>query len=267
MLTLTRNLVAAWAPRFLYRLLTSANKIAEGYEKAISEKYLDTLRQNNIPVTGKFLVDIGSGNLTEHAGFLLKSGINHVTLCDLHTAKSKSTGPILNPPSGCETTTYLNPLEFQISIIANPIENLFSLEDNSVDLITSNSLLEHVRDLDRALDECRRVLKPGGYMLHFIDLRDHRNFNRPFTFLRYRSSHWERFLTSNQSYTNRFRKSDYLNAFKKANFSTIFSRDISANLSNEEYRELSLSDDFSSYEKVDLLVTELHLLVQAPARI
>jgi len=264
MLTLTKNLVAAWAPRFLYRLLTRHNKIAEGYEKAISEKYLDTLRQNNIPLTGKKLVDIGSGNLTEHAVYLLQSGISHITLCDLHTAKSKSTNLILGQPKNCETTTYSNPLYSQVSTIANPIEDLFSLEDHSVDLITSNSLLEHVRNLDRALEECRRVLKPGGYMLHFIDLRDHRNFNRPFTFLRYRSSHWERFLTSNQSYTNRLRKSDYLNAFKKANFSTIFSRDISANLSNEEYRKLPLSDDFTSYEKSDLLATEVHILLQAP---
>jgi SAM-dependent methyltransferase len=36
--------------------------------------------------------------------------------------------------------------------------------DNSFDVVTSYDVFEHVQDLGRVLDECRRVLKPGGVL-------------------------------------------------------------------------------------------------------
>lgn len=40
-------------------------------------------------------------------------------------------------------------------------ENL-SLEDNSVDMLVSHEVMEHVQDLDKVIAEIYRVLKPGG---------------------------------------------------------------------------------------------------------
>lgn len=37
-------------------------------------------------------------------------------------------------------------------------------DDDSIDVITSYDVLEHVRDVKRVLDECHRVLKPGGVL-------------------------------------------------------------------------------------------------------
>jgi ubiquinone/menaquinone biosynthesis C-methylase UbiE len=37
--------------------------------------------------------------------------------------------------------------------------------ESSFDIITSYDVFEHVHDLDRVLDECMRVLKPGGRLL------------------------------------------------------------------------------------------------------
>ena len=49
------------------------------------------------------------------------------------------------------------------------------LASESVDLLVSRSALEHVRvdHVAGLLDEAFRVLRPGGAMLHWIDLRDH----------------------------------------------------------------------------------------------
>jgi ubiquinone/menaquinone biosynthesis C-methylase UbiE len=39
------------------------------------------------------------------------------------------------------------------------------LEDDSIDLIVSNNGLNNVKDIDKVLSECKRVLKPGGQFL------------------------------------------------------------------------------------------------------
>jgi ubiquinone/menaquinone biosynthesis C-methylase UbiE len=43
--------------------------------------------------------------------------------------------------------------------------------DNTFDFVFSNSVLEHVQDLDSALSEIYRVLKPGGASLHLFPPR------------------------------------------------------------------------------------------------
>lgn len=42
------------------------------------------------------------------------------------------------------------------------------LRDHSVDCVFSSNVLEHVRDLEALLAECRRVLLPGGRMVHVM---------------------------------------------------------------------------------------------------
>ena len=44
---------------------------------------------------------------------------------------------------------------------------------NSIDLIISQAVMEHVDNLEETYVECFRCLKPGGFMSHQIDLRCH----------------------------------------------------------------------------------------------
>jgi SAM-dependent methyltransferase len=59
------------------------------------------------------------------------------------------------------------------------------LGESRFDLIVSRAVLEHVHDLDRAFPAMDALLKPGGRMLHKVDLRDHGLFNdqNPLTLL------------------------------------------------------------------------------------
>lgn len=47
------------------------------------------------------------------------------------------------------------------------------LADRSVDVVITNSFLEHIEDLAAILREIARLMRPGGYSIHSIDGRDH----------------------------------------------------------------------------------------------
>jgi len=86
----------------------------------------------------------------------------------------------------------------------------------SVDCIVSNSVLEHVTDLDRFAREMAALLAPGGFMLHVVDYRDH-FFRYPYHFLLWSSAAWQRWL--NPGDLPRWRIRDHREAFERAGLS------------------------------------------------
>lgn len=54
-----------------------------------------------------------------------------------------------------------------------PWDDFKGLREESVDMIFSQAVLEHVDDLPRTYASIHRWLKPGGYMSHQIDFRSH----------------------------------------------------------------------------------------------
>jgi SAM-dependent methyltransferase len=56
-------------------------------------------------------------------------------------------------------------------------EYYFPRNPNTYDFIVSCAVLEHVADVEVALDGMIGSLKPGGEMVHFVDLRDHAMFS------------------------------------------------------------------------------------------
>jgi SAM-dependent methyltransferase len=55
---------------------------------------------------------------------------------------------------------YRVPVEFRTA----PLEDHGFLDSDSVDLIVSDAVYEHCRDLPRVMRESRRLLRPGGYL-------------------------------------------------------------------------------------------------------
>lgn len=90
-----------------------------------------------------------------------------------------------------------------------------ALPDNSLDTIFSITVLEHVADLPAVLRNTCRMLKPGGWCCHDLDLRDHAHLDdAPLDFLRYSEEEYLR--RGPLSY--RHRVSDYLREFAAAGF-------------------------------------------------
>lgn len=110
----------------------------------------------------------------------------------------------------------------KVVFFENGADRLKDIDDGSIDILLSNSVLEHVKNIDSAIDEMKRVIRPGGVMVHFVDLRDHYNFNNPLLFLKYSDRAWNTLLTKEgYSYTNRWRADEYLVAFESRGFEIV----------------------------------------------
>lgn len=82
---------------------------------------------------------------------------------------------------------------------------LAACADDSYDFIISRAVLEHLAHPLSALRDMSRALRPGGLLLHEVDLRDHGHFSRShdeFTWLGFPSWLWS-FMTDRSGRPNR----------------------------------------------------------------
>lgn len=109
-----------------------------------------------------------------------------------------------------------------IETIRQPAESLDRDFRDRFDAVFSNAVLEHVADVERSLESCARITRPGGLGFHQIDFRDHRNFDRPLDHLLMNP---EDFLALSKSayheYGSTRRREDYGGAFRKAGFEIV----------------------------------------------
>ena len=96
-------------------------------------------------------------------------------------------------------------------------ENL-DLPDGSMDMVFSLAALEHVNRPQAVIDNIFRMTRPGGWCLHAIDLRDHRDFDRPLDFLKMDEASYRAARPNGE---NRWRASDFLEAFSTAGFEIV----------------------------------------------
>jgi SAM-dependent methyltransferase len=136
--------------------------------------------------------------------------------------------------------------------------DLCELDLADVDIIFSNSVFEHVRNVDEVIGCMSKILVKGGYMYHNIDLRDHFNFNSPFLFYKYDQDAWNRYLTKEgTSFTNRLRYNDYMDLFEKHSFEVV-----SKDITRQELGSVKLSSQFADRNKEDLEVCTLCVLLR-----
>lgn len=93
--------------------------------------------------------------------------------------------------------------------------------DGTFDVIWSSDVLEHVRDPERTLQECHRVLRPGGMFAAVIDLRDHYFLHieqRWLHCLGYSDAMWRAMTSNRSSFVNRARSSQWRALLERAGF-------------------------------------------------
>jgi SAM-dependent methyltransferase len=103
----------------------------------------------------------------------------------------------------------------RLRLLVAPASEL-PLDPGSIDVITSNSFLEHIEDPDQVIEEMARVTAPGGLGIHNIDGVDHMTYMNA-------KLHPLSFLCSDEAGmvngSNRIRPMEFLKRFEKHGFS------------------------------------------------
>jgi hypothetical protein len=110
----------------------------------------------------------------------------------------------------------------RIKYKVNGLDDLRRIPSNSIDLIWSHSMLEHVRkrEFPALVSELRRIISDKGIVTHNADLKDH--LGGALNNLRFSESIWESdFMAKSGFYTNRLQHRDILEYFINAGFEVI----------------------------------------------
>ena len=147
------------------------------------------------------------------------------------------------------------------SYFSSGLASMMKIPSNSVDLVFSHAVLEHVREHEflQTMVECKRVLKHGGVVSHRVDLKDH--LGGGLNNLRFSKKVWEsNFFVSSGFYTNRIRYSKMTALMRKAGFEIINSE---VDLWNDiPISRGKLAAEFASESKEDLLVKGFNIVLK-----
>jgi SAM-dependent methyltransferase len=144
------------------------------------------------------------------------------------------------------------------------------LADESLDLVYSNSVLEHVYPsvLNGIMRESYRLLKTDGLILHAVACNDHyAHFDETISFINYlRFSEREWKLWSNDiNYQNRLRASDFLKSATAAGFEIVHDKRVVRPGCQEALQNLQVDQIFSKYTVEDLLATTVDFIAKKRA--
>jgi SAM-dependent methyltransferase len=111
--------------------------------------------------------------------------------------------------------------------------------DETFDVVWSSDVLEHVRFPEQTIREAHRVLRPGGWLLAHIDLRDHYRLHdesRWLDCLRYPEPLWWAMTSNRSSFVNRLRSSEWLSLLRATGFEVESARELRSEVLHDLHR-------------------------------
>lgn len=215
---LVRHFLPEKAVRFL---LLRSLVIRPGLEtqdpQAAVQRTVDLLAERGNPLPGKRVMVFGYGGRFDIGAGLLAAGAASVVLCERFAPPDEAHNRLLLP-------RYEDYLTLQGGIVRPRGDRMTLLEGDirevkpgglpPVDLVISNSVYEHVDDVEGITRALAALTRPEGLHIHHVDLRDH-FFRYPFEMLRYSQRTWYNWLNPSSNH-NRYRLRDYRRAFESA---------------------------------------------------
>jgi len=142
------------------------------------------------------------------------------------------------------------------------------LPENSVDCHFSVTTLEHIPEvlLRDIFVEAKRILKPAGIAIHFIDRSDHFSHQdrsiSPINLLKFSDLEWNRLAGSEFAYCNRLRASDYFKLFSDCHFQILRKETaIDVRALDILHNGFVLHDRFQHYDPEDICTNSVRIML------
>jgi SAM-dependent methyltransferase len=197
----------------------------------VVRSYRKTLDHLKLPLVDLSIVEIGPGS-DFGAQLILASMGAKITLADRFLTRFD---PDYHPKLYAEVARQWdgpkNELMAAISggheatslrLLQEQAESVKSIADESVDFVFSNAVLEHVADIHAVTQELARITKPGGWGVHQIDWRDHRDFSRPLEHLVMEEKEFQEMAPKlAYDFGNRVRMIEFCSHFEASGFTLV----------------------------------------------
>lgn len=156
-----------------------------------------------------------------------------------------------------------------VRYIAPGDASVTGLESASVNVVFSNSVLEHVpaETIAGIMQESRRILRPGGLAIHSINCGDHyAYFDRGITminYLTYPESAWRKW-NNPLLYQNRLRPADFLRSAESSGLEIVLRRSTPHPELLTALDSLKIAPEFEQYPIEQLASTSLDFVARNP---
>ncbi len=140
-----------------------------------------------LDLKGESVCEIGPGDCLASAAFFVAKGARYVDLVELQpTVVNRKQFQVLSALKSMGFPIDLNVISDGNALALNSryvSYHKYHMEDYQVEnqhgFLFSHNVMEHVEDLEAVLKAAYRALRPGGRMLHVIDLGGHGEFEDP----------------------------------------------------------------------------------------
>jgi SAM-dependent methyltransferase len=232
--------------------------------QAAVQRYADILAERGDSLKGKRVMVFGYGGRFDLGVGLLEAGADSVVLCEKFAPPDDAHNRQLLPRF--ETHLRLDgelvrPRSDRITLSEADIREVRPTVLPSVDLVISNSVYEHLDDVEGITRALAALTRPGGLHIHFVDLRDH-FFKYPFEMLTYSKSTWYGWLNPSSNH-NRYRLWDYRRVFE-AFFSNVEIAVLARDEVNFAKARARIRPEFLSGNVDDDAVTLIRVLASQP---
>jgi len=149
--------------------------------------------------------------------------------------------------------------------VLNPLGDLRGLPDESFDFVVSAGVLEHIEDhiIAPLINDTFRVLKPGGWALHDIDMSDHLAYYdsrmHEKYYLRCEEWLWKLVGENKVQYINRLQKGEWIKVFQSSKFQVVTERGGRCNMDG-----LRPAMRYQTMSMEELQCTHLTVLLRKP---
>jgi hypothetical protein len=134
------------------------------------------------------------------------------------------------------------------------------LPDQSIDLVATTSVLEHIpgAPLSAIMKEIHRLCHSGSVVSHAVDYSDHYSHSdaaiTPYNFLQFSEQTWRRF-NPDIHYQNRWRHARYRQLFRDTGFEIIHEETVIPDDAERGLRKIRLHPEFASMAAADVIPT------------